>query len=127
MDARQSIHENCTLQSYIRRSAPLLSKNVKSLPTVFAPPRLKGTWIALHGTDGDVSGVAAWDAARARLAIVLVKFRDHYALRRHVRLQSAELPTVLQGGNLAGVDRRCHAQQRLARSDQSRVGENGCG
>jgi hypothetical protein len=60
---------------------------------------LSGAWVALSGTDGDVSGVAAWDAARGRLAIVLVNFRDRYALRRHVRLQVDELPKALRSGD----------------------------
>ena len=59
---------------------------------------LRGRWVALTGTDGDVSGVAAWDAARARLAIVLVNFRDRYALRRAVRVELAELPAALRDG-----------------------------
>jgi hypothetical protein len=45
-----------------------------------------------------VSGVAAWDADRTRLAIVLVNFRDRYALRRHVQLQIEPLPPALAGG-----------------------------
>jgi hypothetical protein len=57
---------------------------------------LSGQWLALAGTDGDVSGVAAWDASRARLAVVLVNFRDRYALRRPVRLQVDELPAALR-------------------------------
>jgi Glycosyl hydrolases family 39 len=59
---------------------------------------LSGTWVALKGTDDDVSGVAAWDASRARLAVVLVNFRDRYALRRHVRLEIGTLPAGLVGG-----------------------------
>jgi hypothetical protein len=51
-----------------------------------------------NGLDGDISGVAAWDAKRNRLAIVLVNFRDRYALRRSVRLEIAELPTALRDG-----------------------------
>lgn len=57
---------------------------------------LRGQWIPLDGTDGDISGVAAWDAARARLAVVLVNFRDRYALRRPVRLTIGELPAALR-------------------------------
>ncbi|MEY2407486.1 MAG: xylan 1,4-beta-xylosidase [Verrucomicrobiota bacterium] len=59
---------------------------------------LTGRWIALGGTDGDVSGVASWDASRGRLAVVLVNFRDRYALRRPVRLQIDELPAALRNG-----------------------------
>ena len=59
---------------------------------------LSGSWLTLSGTDADVSGVAAWDAEQARLAIVLVNFRDRYALRRHVRLQLDELPVTLRDG-----------------------------
>ena len=59
---------------------------------------LSGAWLALKGTDGDVSGLAAWDAARGRLAIVLVNFRDRYALRRHIRIQVDHLPPALHSG-----------------------------
>lgn len=59
---------------------------------------LSGAWVTLTGTDGDVSGVAAWDESRGRLAVVLVNFRDRYALRRHVRLQLDALPAALRGG-----------------------------
>jgi xylan 1,4-beta-xylosidase len=59
---------------------------------------LSGNWIALSGGDRDVSGVAAWDADRVRLAIVLVNFRDRYALRRRARVQIEALPPALAGG-----------------------------
>ena len=59
---------------------------------------LSGVWVPLHGTDGDISGVCAWDAARGRLALVLVNFRDRYALRRPVRVQINDLPLVLEHG-----------------------------
>jgi hypothetical protein len=59
---------------------------------------LSGDWVSLKGTDGDVSGVAAWDADRGRLAIVLVNFRDRYAVRRHVGVQVNEVPATLRGG-----------------------------
>src|ERR1041385_1310994 len=59
---------------------------------------LSGNWIALNGGDRDVSGVAAWDADRVRLAIVLVNFRDRYALRRRARVQIEALPPALAGG-----------------------------
>ena len=59
---------------------------------------LSGQWIKLAGGDGDVSAVASWDAARGRLAIVLVNFRDRYALRRHARVEIGQLPPSLAGG-----------------------------
>jgi hypothetical protein len=48
--------------------------------------------------DDDVSGVAAWDAKRRRLAVVLVNFRDRYALGRNVRLQLDRLTSELRRG-----------------------------
>jgi len=59
---------------------------------------LSGDWLTVTGTDGDISGLAAWDASRSRLAVVLVNFRDRYALRRHVRLELSNLPAALAGG-----------------------------
>jgi hypothetical protein len=59
---------------------------------------LSGNWVVLTGTDGDISGLACWDAGRSRLAIVLVNFRDRYALRRHVTLGLKALPEALKGG-----------------------------
>jgi len=59
---------------------------------------LSGVWVALSGMDGDVSGVAAWDTSQKRLAIVLVNFRDRYALRRPVRLEVNGLPQELRAG-----------------------------
>ena len=59
---------------------------------------LSGKWISITGTDGDVSGVASWDEAGGRLAIVLVNFRDRYALRRPVRVQVDDLPAALRAG-----------------------------
>jgi hypothetical protein len=68
---------------------------------------LSGQWIFL-GTnsaststntasfDGDISGVAAWDAQRSHLAIVLVNFRDRYALRRPVQLRIDAIPAALR-------------------------------
>jgi len=58
---------------------------------------LTGQWVTLKGGDEDVSGVAAWDSARGRLAIVLVNFRSRYSLRRHIRLQIEHGPQDLQG------------------------------
>ena len=71
---------------------------------------LSGTFISLgvagatnaaspNSLEGDISGVAVWDAARNRLAIVLVNFRDRYALRRPVQLNIAELPSALRDGS----------------------------
>jgi len=59
---------------------------------------LSGRYLALAGGDDDVCGLAAWDAGRGRLAVVLVNFRDRYALRRKVRLTVAALPDSLQDG-----------------------------
>jgi hypothetical protein len=60
---------------------------------------LSGNWVALTGIDGDISGLACWDRARVRLAIVLVNFRDRYALRRHVSLNLKTLPEELGAGH----------------------------
>jgi hypothetical protein len=59
---------------------------------------LSGRWVGLHGTDADISGLACWDEERGRLAVVLVNFRDRYALRRHVSLTLKALPAKLGGG-----------------------------
>ncbi len=59
---------------------------------------LRGDWLPVTGTDDDVSAVAAWDAQQVRLAIVLVNFRDRYALRRPVQLRLNSLPSALSGG-----------------------------
>ena len=59
---------------------------------------LRGDWLPVTGTDDDVSAVAAWDAQQARLAIVLVNFRDRYALRRPVQLRLESLPGALNTG-----------------------------
>jgi hypothetical protein len=59
---------------------------------------LSGDWVSLTGVDGDISGVAAWDQGRGRLTIVLVNFRDRYALRRHMRLEFGNLPAALHEG-----------------------------
>lgn len=73
---------------------------------------LSGKWISISGVgrtnaanpaltfDGDVSAVASWDAERGRLAVVLVNFRDRYALRRPVRLRIDALPAALRDGTL---------------------------
>ena len=59
---------------------------------------LRGDWLPVAGTDDDISAVAAWDAQQTRLAIVLVNFRDRYALRRPVQLRLSALPSALQTG-----------------------------
>lgn len=59
---------------------------------------LSGRWLPVTGGDGELSAIAAWDATRRRLALVLVNFQDRYALRRHVRLEVKNLPTALRGG-----------------------------
>jgi hypothetical protein len=97
---------------------------------------LSGNWIWIGGTnaatgsfDGDISGVAAWDAQRARLSIVLVNFRDRYALRRHVRLQIPGLPRPLHAARWQewtvdathGNVWHDRAQAELAQSDSGTV------
>ncbi len=59
---------------------------------------LRGNWLPVTGADDDVSAVAAWDAKEGRLAVVLVNFRDRYALRRQVQLRLNPLPAALEGG-----------------------------
>lgn len=59
---------------------------------------LRGNWLPVTGTDDDVSAVAAWDAKQGRLAVVLVNFRDRYALRRPVQLRVNPLPAALNAG-----------------------------
>src|SRR5205814_5953321 len=59
---------------------------------------LSGSWASVAGGDGDVSSVATWDVERARLAIVLVNFRDRYSLPRKTRVRIAELPSGLESG-----------------------------
>jgi hypothetical protein len=41
--------------------------------------------------------VAAWDAAKKRLAVVMVNFADRYGLARNVKLTVPKLPTDLAG------------------------------
>lgn len=60
---------------------------------------LSGNWLPVTGTDDDVSAVAAWDAKQGRLAVVLVNFRDRYALRRRVQVRISQLPAALEGGH----------------------------
>lgn len=59
---------------------------------------LRGDWLPVAGGDDDVSAVAAWDAPAGRLAVVLVNFRDRYALRRPVQLRVNSLPEALKDG-----------------------------
>lgn len=59
---------------------------------------LSGRWAAVAGGDDDVCGVAAWDADKSRLAIVLVNYRDRFAFRRHVAMQIKAMPSELAGG-----------------------------
>jgi hypothetical protein len=59
---------------------------------------LRGNWLPVTGTDDDVCAVAAWDARQTRLAIVLVNFRDRYALRRPVQLRLDPLPPAVNAG-----------------------------
>ena len=40
---------------------------------------LKGQWIAVKGTDDEVSAVAAWNAPEKRLSLVLVNFKARYS------------------------------------------------
>jgi hypothetical protein len=59
---------------------------------------LAGKWVEVRGGDDEVSAVAAWDAAKRRLTIVLVNFRYRYGLRRQVTLHTDHLPSELTGG-----------------------------
>ncbi len=59
---------------------------------------LAGQWLRVGGTDGEVSAVAAWDAKRERLAVVLVNFADRYNVARRVKLVVAAVPVALTGG-----------------------------
>ena len=59
---------------------------------------LTGEWIEVTGGDEDISSVAAWDKQSGRLAIVLVNFRDRFAMRRKTRVSLANLPSALKGG-----------------------------
>ncbi len=59
---------------------------------------LRGEWVKVNGGDDDICAVAALSANQDRLAIVLVNYRDRYAIRRHVRVQTSKLPDSLAGG-----------------------------
>lgn len=57
---------------------------------------LKGKWLAVAGTDGEVSALAAWDEQAKTLKLVLVNFQDRYNLRRNVRIACSGLPAGLE-------------------------------
>ncbi|MEX2169657.1 MAG: hypothetical protein WD851_10120 [Pirellulales bacterium] len=59
---------------------------------------LRGNWIKVNGGDEDICAVAALDATRGRLAIVLVNYRWRHAVRRDVQLRIDDLPSELVGG-----------------------------
>jgi hypothetical protein len=59
---------------------------------------LKGNWIPITGTDGEISAVAAWDAPTKTLRLVLVNFQDRYNLRRLVHVATKGLPAEIQNG-----------------------------
>lgn len=59
---------------------------------------LSGDWLEITGGDDDVCGVAAWDAKKGRLAVVLVNYRFRHAFRRTVRVKIDALPAELAGG-----------------------------
>ncbi len=59
---------------------------------------LSGQWVSLTGTDGEVSGVAAWDQKRQRLAMVLVNFSSRYDVPRRIALEVEKLPRGLRNG-----------------------------
>lgn len=58
--------------------------------------QLSGRWLEVAGGDEDVCAVAAWDAEKPRLAVVMVNFRYRHALRRAVRLSIENLPAPLR-------------------------------
>lgn len=60
--------------------------------------QLSGDWLEVKGGDDDVSCVAAWDARKNRLAVVMVNFRDRYSLGRKARVEIKRLPSGLLGG-----------------------------
>lgn len=59
---------------------------------------LSGRWVKVSGGDADVSAVAALGAGGKSLKVVLVDFRDRYALARHVHLDIHDLPSDLRNG-----------------------------
>jgi hypothetical protein len=80
--------------------------------------------VTLDGQDEDISGVAAWDAGAGRLAVILVNFRDRYALRRKVRLTFKPLPARLRGGRWreSVVDAtHCNAWHELSGAELSEL------
>lgn len=59
---------------------------------------LRGDWVKVSGEDEDICAVAALDANRGRLAIVLVNYRWRHSVRRNVHLSIDNLPSELVGG-----------------------------
>ena len=59
---------------------------------------LRGDWVKVSGGDEDVCAVAALDANRGRLAIVLVNYRWRNSVRRKVQLKIDNLPVALFDG-----------------------------
>jgi hypothetical protein len=74
-------------------NVPKASYNVLKVFNSFS-----GRWVAFTGGDGEVTGVAAWDESRSRLAIVLVNFLYRHGIRRHVRLGVDPMPASLARG-----------------------------
>ena len=60
---------------------------------------LSGVQLAITGGDGEVCSVAAWDAARKRLAVIAVNFQYRYCTQRKVRIELAPLPAVMRGAS----------------------------
>lgn len=86
---------------------------------------LSGRWLAVNGTDADVSAVASWDAGRSRLAVVLVNYRDRHAFPRRVDLQIAALPAAIRAGTWSEwrIDAtHANAWHDAARAQLSRLG-----
>lgn len=83
---------------------------------------LSGKWVKMSGGDDDICAVAALDPKQGRIAIVLVNFRDRYAVGRHVHLETVNLPSSFAGGiwnesvvdslhcNLFTVQNRCELE-----------------
>jgi hypothetical protein len=59
---------------------------------------LRGQWLDVRGTDEDVCAVAALDADRGRLAVVLVNHRFRHPVRRRVEVSVDSLPAALARG-----------------------------
>jgi hypothetical protein len=58
---------------------------------------LSGQWVPVQGGDDDVSAVACVDLKKGRLAVILVNFRDRYALQRRAELRIDSLPRMWRG------------------------------